>query len=137
MNRLGLEMGQLDEVKSITQKLAIKWRFIMSHLACDELPDHPTTLGQLSKFSSIVSRFPGQNFSLVASGGISIGKGIHHQLVRPGIGIYGQYPLFLEGKSLNLRPAVSIHARLLQTRKVARGETVGYGATQSLPMGGG
>lgn len=50
-----------------------------------------------------------------------------HDLVRPGIALYGYPPVDVGG--VRLRPAMSVVARVSQVRTVPTGETVGYGRT--------
>ena len=65
--------------------------------------------------------------SLAASGGAFLGKDYHFDLVRPGIGLYG-------GASAGRRKtpcktAAVLTARVLQLRRIDKGESVGYAAT--------
>ncbi len=47
--------------------------------------------------------------------------------MRPGIALYGGNPT--PGKPNPMRPVVELKARILQVRNLAKGATVGYGAT--------
>lgn len=58
------------------------------------------------------------------------------QAVRPGLMLFGVSPFFGPGavvgrgaESLELEPVMTLAARVVATRRVARGESVGYGAT--------
>ncbi|QNH96542.1 alanine racemase [Corynebacterium anserum] len=51
---------------------------------------------------------------------------LHHQMVRPGVGIYGVDPMETQG-SVGLRTAMTLRARVLTTRVVPAGEGVSYG----------
>lgn len=53
---------------------------------------------------------------------------MHHDLVRLGISFYGYAPSGLE-PAFELRPAMSVLARVAQVKTVAAGESVGYGRT--------
>ena len=53
-----------------------------------------------------------------------LGSGYHYDLVRPGYAIYGGQAF--KGGPTPVRPALTASARILQVRKVAEGETVGY-----------
>ncbi|ARP81985.1 alanine racemase [Bordetella genomosp. 8] len=47
--------------------------------------------------------------------------------VRPGIALYGASPLpDIDGPALGLRPAMSLHTRIIGIRDVAKGERLGY-----------
>jgi len=47
-------------------------------------------------------------------------------MIRPGMALYGLNPTPEETNPM--RPVVTLHARVLQTRSVKKGETAGYGA---------
>ncbi|CAM3667374.1 Alanine racemase [Bordetella sputigena] len=50
--------------------------------------------------------------------------------VRPGIALYGVSPLpAVDGPDLGLRPAMSLHSRIVAIRDVAAGERLGYNGT--------
>jgi len=60
--------------------------------------------------------------SLAATGGTLLGADYHFDLCRPGIGLYGGSP-FEDANAV-----VQLDIPVIQTRRVLRGETVGYGA---------
>jgi alanine racemase len=59
-----------------------------------------------------------------------LGRAYTHDLVRPGIALYGGKP-HATGKN-PFKPVVHLKGRILQVRKTSTGETIGYGATRSL-----
>ena len=61
--------------------------------------------------------------SLAATGGALMGPDFHFDLTRPGIGLYGGLPF------AGARPVVRLSLPVIQTRRVAAGEAVGYGAS--------
>jgi alanine racemase len=69
--------------------------------------------------------------SLANSSGIFLGGTVHCDLVRPGIALYGGNPT--PGKKNPMRPAVELKGRILQIRRVNKGDTVGYGADWTAP----
>lgn len=54
-----------------------------------------------------------------------------YDYIRFGISMYGLYPSKTVKKesSIELKPAFSLHSRLVHVKKVAKGETISYGAT--------
>ncbi|MFN3524739.1 MAG: alanine racemase [Paracoccus sp. (in: a-proteobacteria)] len=120
MNRLGMEPSEWGAIRA--EALAARPRFIMSHLACADEPDHPANPQQLSAFREMTRGCEGVALSLSATGGILLGPDYHFDLVRPGIGLYGGLP-FAEAQQV-----VRLSLRVIQTRAVAAGEMVGYGA---------
>ena len=124
MARLGLtarEFGALLE-----DPPPIRWRAMISHLACADEPDHPLNERQRARFATIAARLPGVPVSLSASSGIFLGSPYHFDLVRPGAALYGVNPQL--GRPNRLRPVVRLSGKILQTREIDRGESVGYGA---------
>jgi alanine racemase len=55
----------------------------------------------------------------------------HFDLVRPGIAIYGLSPI--SGETFGLRPAMTVRARAILTKRVPAGEGVSYGHTYTTP----
>ena len=98
----------------------------MSHFACSE-EDHPLNAIQIERFRAVRALFPGIAGSLANSSGIFLGRDAHHDLVRPGVALYGANPT--PGKPNPMRPVVTLEGRVVQLREVEQGATVGYSAT--------
>jgi len=127
MNRLGLPIG---EAKAIIPRIHAGDHgitLVMSHLVSAELPNNPLNAKQLLTFRLVTSEFAGVPASLSNSSGIYLGGAFQFDIVRPGCAIYGINPT---PESDNpMQPIVDLKARIVQTRSIERGETVGYGAT--------
>ncbi len=121
MNRLGLPPDALKYVEGL------KPDFIMSHLANGERPDDAKNAEQKAVFDAILREFPGIPASLAATASIFMGQGYCYDLARPGIGLYGGNPF--TGRPNPMQDVIRIDAPILQIRTLAKGETVGYGAT--------
>lgn len=120
MNRLGMEP---DEFRAAGAKIMRAGpKLIISHLACADEPAHAQNAAQLATFREMTAGLS-VPLSLSATGGILLGADYHFNLTRPGIGLYGGLPF--EGAA----PVVRLSIPVIQTRDVAVGETVGYGAT--------
>jgi alanine racemase len=113
---------------------------LITHLACADEPGHPRNALQIERLQQVRQRFPGIPVSIGNSAGVLAGRRLAGQddpiddLGRPGIGLYGGNP-FVDGRS-PVRPVVTLEGRILQLRRVAPGESVGYGAafTATRPM---
>jgi alanine racemase len=127
MNRLGLEPDELEAALPLVPRLAPG--LLLSHLACADEPDHAMNAAQAAAFEALAARLPGVRRSLAATGGILLGPRFHHDLTRPGVGLYGGQPF------AGARPVVTLALPVIQVRAVAPGEIVGYGAawTASAP----
>ncbi len=137
MNRLGLDGSDVERLRAAPSLLdGIDIRLIMSHLACADDPDHELNERQLERFDLLRRELPASPASLANSGGIFLGGLYHHDLVRPGIALYGGSPQSRAGASPGqdnpMAPVVQLESPVIQVRRGRRGETVGYGASHRL-----
>jgi alanine racemase len=128
INRLGFSVDALNALLNDERTLSgLDLTLLMSHLACSDEPSHPLNLRQRQAFAMVRARLPGIRASFANSSGIFLGEGYVHDLVRPGIALYGGNPL--PGQPNPMLPVATLEGTVLQTRELATGETVGYGAT--------
>jgi alanine racemase len=122
MNRLGL--GSDDLAAGALDGLTID--VLMSHLAsADE--DSPKNEDQRSRFVAMAAGATAERLSLANSAGIALGSDYAFDLTRPGLALYGGVPRpELAGA---IAQVAFPQAQVLQRRRVAAGETVGYNAT--------
>ena len=126
MNRLGLPPAELDAALALDGFAGWPWRSLMSHLACADAPDHPLNEAQRRRFESVRARLPVMPAGLAASSGIFLGPGYRFDEVRPGAALYGIAPQ--PGRPNPMAQPLRLQAKILQVRRVDRGESVGYGA---------
>ena len=130
MNRLGLPPEELATLAAEwkTRLAGINLVLLMSHLAsADDLgPDAAMNRRQLERFRSSLAMLPPTRASLAASSGIHLGKDYHFDLVRPGIGLYGAGPKGVENP---MKSVAVLTGRVLQVRRIDKGDSVGYAAT--------
>lgn len=128
MSRLGLGAQEVSLLKTDASLLkGVKVDYVMSHLACADDPMHPLNARQLAAFNALRELFPGVPGSLANTAGTLLGTDYCHDLVRPGIGLYGGSPAGT-GQS-PFHNAVQLYATILQVRDVDSTDYVGYGAT--------
>jgi alanine racemase len=120
MNRLGMEPDDWAAARADLEAGPLD--LVMSHLACADAPDHPQNAAQLAAFTAMTAGTSAPR-SLSATGGVLMGPAYHFDLTRPGIGLYGGLP-FAEARSV-----VRLSLPVIQTRALAPGESVGYGAS--------
>ena len=127
MSRLGLSIA---EAQSLAPRIASGnhgFTLVISHLACAEQLNSPMNSKQVGAFREVSHLFSGITSSLANSSGIYLGPSYMFDMVRPGAAIYGVNPT---PEAANpMLPVIDLKARIIQTRDVARGDTVGYGAT--------
>jgi alanine racemase len=127
MNRLGISVDEAVAIASRVQSENHGFTLLMSHLACADTPNHPMNDKQVRLFREIRILYRGVPSSLANSSGIFLGGTLYCDLVRPGMALYGANPT--PGKTNPMWPVVELKGRIIQVRSVAKGETVGYGAT--------
>ncbi len=132
MNRLGINLKdiQLLKNKNLLNQLNIK--FIMSHLACAENKNNSNNKQQLDllkKSSNLIKKLTKKNIksSICNSAGILLGKKYHLDFVRPGAAFLGLNPLEYK-KNIFYEP-LTLLTQIYQIRNVSKGMTVGYGAS--------
>lgn len=126
MNRLGVSVPEARALAADGAGPAL----VASHFACADTPDHPLNAEQETRFAAVRTAFPEVPGSLANSAALLTRLAAHHDLARPGIALYGAAAA--DGVA-PLEPAVRLEARVIQVREAGRGETVGYGAAETLP----
>jgi alanine racemase len=130
INRLGFRLDEVSIVKRMIEEIGYVPQMIMSHLACADIPAHEKNRTQLALFTSVMAQFPGIPASLANSAALMSNRDYHFQMVRPGIALYGGRAV--AGRRNPMAPAVTLEAPIMQVRDVRTGETVGYGAQQTV-----
>jgi alanine racemase len=127
LNRLGLTLAEAQGIipRIVAGDHGIT--LVMSHLACAEMLHHPLNARQLAAFREIASLFTGVPASLSNSSGIFLGSQFQFDLVRPGAALYGVNPT--PEADNPMQPVVDLKVKIVQTRNLERGESVGYGGS--------
>lgn len=128
INRLGFSLAEFEALladRFLMEGLNVS--LLMSHLACADDPPHPMNSRQAEAFRAVRARLPGVPASLANSSGIFLGDGFTHDLIRPGIALYGGNPT--PGSANPMQAVAHLAGTVMQVRDVAVGETVGYSAT--------
>jgi alanine racemase len=138
MGRLGTRGGEVEAVRDELRAAAtdIDVVALFTHFAAADDPSVEFTLEQHSRFVAIVESlrglFPQALLHCANSAALLRLPETHHDIVRPGIAVYGYPPPNCEG-IVELRPALQLRALVTQVKDVATGETVGYGRDWRAP----
>lgn len=128
MSRLGMSPVEVDAVANDVRAFdGVEVSLVMSHLACGDEPDNPANALQLATFRALSAKLPAAPRSFANSSGLFLGSSYCFDLGRPGVALYGVNPT--PGLENPMRPVVSLHAKVVQTRDVEIGAGVGYGHT--------
>jgi len=123
MARFGFSETEIIDLADDLRPLAI--RYVMSHLACADTPDHPANAEQRARFDDLRARLPPAPATLAASSGTFLDPVFHYDLVRPGAALYGVAPT--AGLPNPLSPVIRLDAKVVQLRDVPAGTPIGYG----------
>ena len=123
MNRLGVKDNELkgENFDNLDMKA------LMSHFISSEVKDDTINEEQHRIFKEITSQFPNIPKSLCNSSGVFLHDSYHHQMVRPGMALYGLNPTPYQDNPMH--NVVRVDAKILQIKTVKKGETAGYNAT--------
>lgn len=121
MGRLGFVESFIDDPRLVG---------VMSHLSTPS--DREYSLRQIETFGRIVGRYgrKGLKIHIESSAGV-IYRVPYTTHVRVGLALYGEKPL--KDYPLNLRPALTLVARLLSVKELPAGHPVSYGRTYITP----
>lgn len=128
MARLGLSLEDFDRVAADPAALqGIALQCVMSHLVSAENPHSLVNPAQRALFDNTLRCLPGVKASLANSSGIFLGGDYHFDMVRPGAALYGVAPV--AGQTHPLRQVLRLQGKVIQTRHIAAGMSVGYSHT--------
>lgn len=131
MSRLGLSQADALLLKESPARLeGIAFSFLMSHLAAADEPESVQNADQLAQMQAFAALFPALPVCFANSGGIFLGGAFRHDIVRPGIALYGGAA---QPGDNPMEPVVRLDLRVVMTRTVPAGTKVGYSATFVAP----
>lgn len=134
MHRLGFPLADVPQLVA-TLKAHPGWVFHgwITHLACADEADNPTTARQIAAYNQALHGVAGPR-SIANSAGLLAWPEARVDWVRPGLMLYGASPLpGRVGADLGLKPALQLQSRLIAIREYAAGEPIGYGQTWRTP----
>jgi len=134
MHRVGASPA--DAVKlalTVDERPELSLQGVWTHFAVADDPDDPFTGVQHDRLVATLDELAGLGVRPALahacnSAGLLAHPDARHDLVRCGLAVYGVAPsLALEGQAAELRPALSLKARVSLVREVEAGEGVSYG----------
>lgn len=109
---------------------------VFSHLACADVPSHPSVAAQIATFADAVALVERSGAQLelrhLANSAATLAvPAARFDAVRPGLGLYGLSPMpdLATSAQLGLRPAMSLLGRIAMVKDVPPGQGVSYGLT--------
>ncbi len=136
MNRLGVAPEEALSLLHSSWPPNLRLEGVMSHLASADEPDGVATEGQLARFRAFLEAIRAAGLKVppahvANSAAILRFPSSRFDLVRPGLMLYG----YSSGPapSADLRPALAWKTRIIQIKKVDKGQPVSYGGTFVAP----
>lgn len=126
MHRVGLSpaeyvqaYAQLNQYKNVAKIV------LMSHFANADNLSSEHTKQQIAIFQQTINSFDNPSISLANSAAILGWPQAKGNWSRPGIMLYGANPLYIDSA---LRPVMQLTSQIISIRKIAKGESIGYGS---------
>ena len=124
LNRLGIDVNDFLKLTSEQNKIHI----LLSHLSSADEGKNNYNIFQNKKFKEAINlKINAKYNSLSNSMGIILGDNFHHDLVRPGISLYGGH--YNTKMKKIIKPIISLKGKVLQIKELNKNEFVGYNQT--------
>lgn len=137
MSRLGFTLHDATEaVSQIAKMKNLHVEGVMTHLASSGDIQSPQTDHQLRRFELVLELVKKSGLKplyihAANSAAILNCKFAHHNMVRPGIALYGAPPS--ETKGVEFKRVMTVTSRLISVKEIPQGEGIGYNATYVTP----
>lgn len=140
MGRLGIIESEADNViRLLKENSPGPLEGVYTHFSTADLPGDRNTENQTKAFNQVKKIFEKGNINVplwhaANSGGTLNYPGVHLDMVRPGIALYGYYPSGETKVNLNangryLKPVMEIKSRVSALKTLPRGHGISYGRT--------
>ena len=132
MNRLGFRHDNLARtLPEIAKSEHLAIDAVYTHFATADEPEHPAFGEQRDRFEKVLAALPALGITAqyrhaANSAALLRDERVWYDFVRPGLLLYGIVPPPLAAM-LPLRPALSLHSRIVHVKGMRPGEGTGYG----------
>ncbi len=133
MSRYGVHFSQaVDTLLKISSFPNLEIRGIMTHFPVSDAIDKSFALLQIERMRHIKKQLDARNINIpiwhMANSGATLDiPASHLNMVRVGLMFYGYYPSDDVVMPYDLKPAMSLKAKIVNVKNISRGDTVGYG----------
>ncbi len=135
MNRIGVNADDAAAFAAVLSEFpGLHLEGTFTHFATADVPQDWHAARQLQRFTGVLERMRAQNVDpgithAANSPATILMPEAHLDMVRCGIAIYGLHPAPSTADTVDLRPAMSVHARATLVKRIGMGEGVSYGLT--------
>src|SRR5262245_25129206 len=132
MNRLGFRHDNLARtLPEIARSEYLAIDAVYTHFATADDPEHPAFALQRERFEDVLATLPSLGIApewrhAANSAALLRDERVWYDFVRPGLLLYGIVPPPLAA-TIPLRPALSLHSRIVHVKGTRPGEGIGYG----------
>ena len=132
MNRLGFRHDNIDQtLPDVAGSPNLKVDAVYTHFATADDPDQALFAEQRTRFDAVLAQLPGIGIDgrvrhAANSAALLRDERVWYDMVRPGLLLYGVVPPPL-ATTISLRPALSLHSRIVAVKGIRAGEAAGYG----------
>ncbi|MBR3181757.1 MAG: alanine racemase [Eggerthellaceae bacterium] len=133
MNRIGVRFDEAVEfLHQVSFHRALELDGVFTHYATADCPETLDFSIQSNRFADAIESIRAAGFDpgvVHSANSASIYRypNVHYDMVRLGVSLYGLHPCPETRDLVDLRPAMSVHARITDTRFVPMSEGVSYG----------
>jgi alanine racemase len=132
MGRLGTRIDDVADMRDalLAARGDVEVAGLFTHFASADEASTDFTAAQHQRFLAVVAplreSFPGALLHCANSAAALRLRDTHHDIIRPGIAMYGYPPEHCDGV-VEVRPALSVRAVVTLVKEVGAGDSVGYG----------
>jgi len=134
MGRIGLGWSEAPAVIETMSKLkGIELQGLYSHFSTADAEDKTYTMEQVRRFEDIIAKLAEKNIHIpikhiANSAAIFDLEGLHFDMVRPGIILYGLYPSDeVDRSKIDLKPVMTLKSTIVFLKTIQTGDSVSYG----------
>ncbi|WKY47467.1 alanine racemase [Eubacteriaceae bacterium ES3] len=134
MGRIGFSYREAAEMVGLINELeGVFIQGLFSHFSTADASDKTFTRLQYDRFKEVMAAIVRQGieipiYHIANSAAIFDLEGLHLDMVRPGIILYGLYPSAqVERSKIDLKPVMSFKSRIVHLKTIGPGESVSYG----------
>jgi len=134
MGRIGFCWDKAAEVITEMNELeAIEIQGLYSHFSTADAVDKTFSLLQVQRFTKVIEDLEAKNIHIplkhiANSAGVFDLDGVHFDMVRPGIILYGLYPSHdVDRSKIDLKPVMTLKSTIVHLKTIHKGESLSYG----------
>ena len=140
MSRLGVNWQEAIAFIKLVQHLPnLEIMSVYSHFATADDCDREFMQLQSQRFKQVITDLKSEGIypprlHICNTAAMLCDRQIHYDIVRTGLGIYGLYPAPHLKNLVDLRPALTVKARITQVKEITTGTSVSYGRSFTAPQ---